>query len=193
MLGSCLGLLLGLTAITEAEAAGPRLDPRFADRWEHLDPRPANQFLINATTLGNFAGFDLGYRRGIGRHFSLGALLEYAYPNPGYGQLQGFGHTLETNVWIKRPWTGVYFSAALTIGHQYLFSLPELRSVAVGGGAGMGWSWDLTPHLNVGFLAGIRRMGVVERSTQICTVPNQCIFVAEGFKPRFSLTFGYRF
>jgi hypothetical protein len=36
-------------------------------------------------------------------------------------------------------------------------------------------------------------MGIVERSTQICTRPGQCIFVADGFKPRFTLTFGYRF
>jgi hypothetical protein len=184
-------------SVAQAAPSGPRptrrLDPRFADRWEHLGPRASNQALINATTLDNFAGFDLGYRRAFGRHFSLGGLLEYAYPNPGYGQLQGFGHTLETLIWIKRPWTGVYFSAALTVGHQYMFSLPELRAVAIGGSAGMGWSWDLSDHINVGFAASIRRMGVVAHAPQICTVPNQCIFVAEGFKPRFALTFGWRF
>jgi hypothetical protein len=190
LLASCLGSLAqpGL-----ASAKGPFLDPRFADRWEHLDPRPRNQFVIEANTLGNFAGFDLGYRRGLGRHFSLGALLEYAYPNPGYGQLQGFAHTLEGIVWVKRPWTGVYFAANLTVGHQFMFSLPELRTIALGGGLAIGWSWDLTAHINVGFSIGLRRMGVVERSTQICTVAGQCIFTAEGFQPRFTLTYGWRF
>lgn len=168
-------------------------DSRWADRWEHLDPRPRNLFLIEAITLGDFAGVDLGYRRAFGRHFSVGALLEYAYPKPGYGQLQGFGHTLEGIVWVKRPWTGVYFAATFTIGHQFVFSLPELRSVALGGGAAIGWAWDLTAQLGLGLSVGLRRMGVVERSTQICTVDDQCIFVEDGFKPRFALTFGYRF
>jgi hypothetical protein len=190
VLGSCLALL---TSSQPAAAAKPFNDPRWADRWEHLDPRLRNEFIIEATILGDFAGLDIGYRRGIGRHFSLGAMIEYAYPNPGYWQLQGVAHTLEAAIWIKRPWTGVYFSAGLTVGHQFLAPLPELRSVAVGGGAAIGWSWDLTQHINVGFAAGIRRMGVVERSTQICTRPGQCIFTAEGFKPRFTLTFGYRF
>ncbi len=176
-----------------ARAGGTFNDPRWADRWEHLDPRRRNEFMVQANTLGSFAGFDIGYRRGLGRHFSVGAMLEYAYPKPGYWQLQGVAHTLETAVWIKRPWTGVYFSAMLTVGHQFLVSLPKLHSVAIGGGAAMGWSWDLTNHINVGLSAGIRRMGVVERSTQICTVPGQCIFIIEGFEPRFSLTFGYRF
>jgi hypothetical protein len=189
VLASCSLLL----ASPSPAHAGPFHDPRWADRWEHLDPRPSNLFMIEANTLGNFAGVDLGYRRGFGRHFSLGALLEYAYPNPGYGQLQGLGHTLEAAVWVKRPWTGVFFTATLTVGHQFVFSLPELRAVAIGAGGAIGWSWDLTPHLDVGFSLGIRRMGMVERSPQICTVAGQCIFVAEGFKPRFTLTFAYRF
>lgn len=120
-------------------------------------------------------------------------MLEYAYPNPGYGQLQGFGHTLELAAWIQRPWTGVFFSATFTVGHQFLISIPELNSVALGAGAAIGWAWDLPFNLNLGVSVGVRRMGVVKRSTQICTVPGQCIFVAEGFKPRFALSFGYRF
>src|SRR5262245_3460801 len=86
-----LSSALLLCASRPASAGSPFNNPRWADRWEHLDPRPRNQLLIQAITLGNFAGVDLGYRRGLGRHFSLGGLLEYAYPHPGYGQLQGFG------------------------------------------------------------------------------------------------------
>jgi len=148
--------------------------------------------VIEANTLGNSSGVDLGYRRAFGRHVTLGALLEWAYPNPGYWLLQGFAHTLETAVWIKRPWTGVYFAANVTVGHQFLITLPELRTIAVGAGAAIGWSWDLTEHINVGFALGLRRMGVVERSTQICTVHDQCVFTADGFQPRFSLTFAWR-
>jgi len=164
------------------------------DRWEALDPRPPNELVLQAITLSDFAGVDFGYRRGIGRHFSLGALLEYTYPNPGYGNLQGFGHSLEGIVWVQRPWTGVYFATTVTVAHQFLYAVPKIRSVAVGGGAALGWSWDLQPYnLNVGFSVGLRRMGVVERSSQICTVPRQCILLAEEFVPRFTLTFGYRF
>src|SRR5690606_23881610 len=147
-LGSCLGLLAWSSP---AHAKWPFHDPRWADRWEHLDPRPRNQFVIEANTLGNSSGVDLGYRRAFGRHVTLGALLEWAYPNPGYWLLQGFAHTLETAVWIKRPWTGVYFAANVTVGHQFLITLPELRTIAVGAGAAIGWSWDLTEHINVGF------------------------------------------
>lgn len=193
MLASGLSLGLWLAPSTSTHAKEPVLDPRFADRWEHLDPRPRNQLALEFMILSNFTGLNLGYRRGLGRHFSLGGLLEYAYPNPGYAQLQGFAHTLETAVWIKRPWTGVYFAANLTVGHQFLFTLPELRTIAIGAGASIGWSWDLTRHINVGFSLGLRRMSVVERSTQICTVEGQCIFTAEGFLPRFTLTFGWRY
>ena len=163
------------------------------DRWEHLDPRLRNQVALEAIVLGDFFGVDFAYRRAFGRHVSVGAMLEYTYPNPGYGHLVGFGHTLEVVGWIKRPWTGVFFSAHFTLGHQFVISLPELSSVALGGGASMGWGWDLTPHLNLALAGGLRRMGVVEQSDQICTLPGQCIFTAPGFKPHFTLSFAYRF
>ena len=148
---------------------------------------------MQATTLGDFAGVGLGYRRALGHHFSLGARLEYAYPNPGYGQLEGFAHTVEAVGWIKRPWTGMYFSASVAVGHQFLISLPELSSVALGGGAAIGWSWDLPFHLNLDVSAGLRRMRMVKEATQICTIEDQCIFTSERFRPRFALSFGYRF
>jgi hypothetical protein len=163
------------------------------DRWEHLDPRAPNLASIGTLTLGDFAGIELGYRRALGRHMSAGALFEYAYPNPGYGHLIGFGHTLEVTGWIKRPWTGLFVSVGLTVGHQFLFQLPHLRTVALGGGVSIGWSWDITTHLNLMFSGGLRRMGVVDRSTQICTLEAQCIFTSEEFEPHFALTFGYRF
>ena len=148
---------------------------------------------MDALTIGNFAGVGLGYRRGIGRHFSLGAIFEYAYPNPGYGHLIGFGHTLEATAWIKRPWTGMFFTGSLTVGHQFSVTLPALRTVSFGGGVAVGWSWDMTRHLNVAFSGGLRRMGILDASTQICTLAGQCIYSETGFKPRFTLSFGYRF
>ena len=69
------------------------------DRWEHLDPRARNQIALEAMSLSDFFGVDFAYRRAIGRHMSLGAMLEYTYPNPGYGHLVGFGHTLEVIGW----------------------------------------------------------------------------------------------
>ncbi|GEM_PF-1937658 len=180
--------LLGAAVPSLAHAIEP-----VPDRFEHLDPRPPNLFLVQATTLREFAGFDIGYRRALGRHLSLGAMLEYVYPDPGFGQTQSLGYTVEAIGWIQRPWTGVYFAANVSVGHNFLLSVPRLGSVAVGGGIAMGWSWDLPYAINLGFSAGIRRMAMVHRSSEICTLPNQCIMVREDFVPRFTLSFGYRF
>lgn len=193
-------MLLVMASPRPVRASGPDADnplarrsDRWADRWEFMDPRPPNLLVADALVLGNFAGIGLGYSRALGRHASVGALFEYAYPNPGYGQLIGFGHTLEVTGWIKRPWNGLFVTLGLTLGHQVLFRLPELHTIALGGNVMVGWSWDLTPHINLAISGGVRRMGVVDRSTIICTVPNQCIFVDEDFRSRFALTFAYRF
>ena len=175
---------------TEAQAREPT---RFPDRFDFMDPRPANEFVIQSMTLSNFAGVNLGYRRAFGRHVSLGGIFEYAYPDPGYGQIQAIGHTVEVIGWIKRPWTGVYFAATFNVGHNFLFTVPGISSVALGGGASMGWSWDLTKHLNVGLSGGLRVMSMVRHAPEICTLASQCVMVKEGFVPRFTVTFGYRF
>src|SRR5690606_41580257 len=47
------------------------------------------------------------------------------------------------------------------LGQQFAVSLPRLATVALGGGVSMGWSWDLTRHVNVAFSGGLRRMGVI--------------------------------
>jgi hypothetical protein len=181
---------VGVLALVPARARA--IEP-IRDRWEHLDPRSPNLASIGAITLGDYAGIEFGYRRALGRHTTVGTLFEYAYPNPGYGQLIGFGHTLEVAGWIKRPWTGLFVAIGLTVGHQFLHRLPELRTVALGGSVAVGWSWDVTTHINLSLSGGLRRMGVVDRSTQICTVPGQCIFTSQEFEPRFALTFAYRF
>lgn len=188
-----MALLFALAPVPTAASGPIRSIGPIRDRWEHLDPRLPDQAAIEATTLGDFAGVSFAYRHAVGRHLSVGAMFEYAYPNPGYGHLVGFGHTLELAGWIKRPWTGLFVAVSMTVGHQFMFGLPRLRSVAMGGGASIGWSWDLTAHVNLALSGGLRRMGVLERSTQICTVENQCIFTAAGFKPRFALSFAYRF
>lgn len=179
---------LALLAPREAAAIEP-----LHDRWEHLDPRPQNEFVIQAATLSDYAGVNLGYRRALGRHLSLGLIFEYVYPDTGYAQLQGLAHTLEFIGWIQRPWLGIYFEASVTVGHNFLAAVPALDSVGVGGGASMGWSWDLPFNLNLGLAGGLRFMRQVDDSPLICTLPRQCVMVREEFVPRFSLTFGYRF
>lgn len=185
-------MVTGLLAMLGSPALAQAREP-IPDRFDFMDPRPANEVVIQAMTLSNFAGVNLGYRRAFGRHISLGGILEYAYPDAGYGQIQALGHTVEAIGWIKRPWTGVYFAATFTVGHNFLFNVPAISSVALGGGASMGWSWDLTPHLNVGVSGGLRFMSMVKQAPEICTLPSQCVMVEENFVPRFALTFGYRF
>jgi hypothetical protein len=186
-------LVVALALVPErAHAREPIVTPMH-DRWEFLDPRAPNLASLGAITLSDFAGVEFGYRRAVGRHMSVGALFEYAYPNPGYAQLIGFGHTLEVAGWIKRPWNGLFVAVGLTVGHQFLYRLPELRTVALGGGLSIGWAWDVTAHVNVTLSGGLRRMGIIDRSTQICTITDQCIFASQEYEPRFALTFAYRF
>ncbi|EDM77241.1 hypothetical protein PPSIR1_17315 [Plesiocystis pacifica SIR-1] len=163
------------------------------DRFSSLDPRPDNQFGIESITLSDYAGFGLVYRRGFVGHLSLGVRLEYTYPDVGYGQLQGFNHSVELTGWVKRPWIGPFFSGSFSVGHAFMFSVPSLSAVALGGGVDAGWAWDLTEHLGLAFSMGIRNTVVVRDATQICTLDDQCIVVREAFVPRFALTFGYRF
>ncbi|NVB42362.1 DUF3575 domain-containing protein [Pseudenhygromyxa sp. WMMC2535] len=177
-------------ALAPARARALRPIP---DRFEHLDPRPSNQLMLQATTLSNRAGVNLGYRRAFGRHFSLGASFEYVYPDVGYGHIQALGHTLEATGWISRPWLGVYFSLSFTVGQNFLFGAPSINAVALGGGGSMGWSWDFLDHLNLGIEGGLRRMSTVKQAPPICSRAEQCIMLREEFVPRFALTFGYRF
>lgn len=173
----------------EAEAAPPAV----ADRWTKLDPRPPNLVSARAITLSEFAGFDLGYRRALNHHFSLGVGLEYVYPDTGYGQIQALGHTVELAAWIARPWTGPYFAASFVVGHNFVFTIPELSSVAVGGGADFGWSWDLPYHINLGVSVGLRRLFPVRRAGPLCSLQRECVYLLDEFQPHFALSFGYRF
>ncbi len=146
-----------------------------------------------ATTVSEFAGFDLGYRRALGRHFSFGVALEYMYPDTGYGQIQAIGHTVELTTWIARPWLGPYFSASFTVGQNFVFAIPEIGSVAVGGGAEFGYSVDLTDHINLALSAGLRRMVPVHRAGPLCSLRRECVYLLDEFQPHFALSFGYRF
>ncbi|MFV8755704.1 hypothetical protein ACNOYE_34570 [Nannocystaceae bacterium ST9] len=148
---------------------------------------------VRAITLSEFAGVEIGYRRALSRHFSFGVGLEYAYPDAGYGQIQAIGHQAELTAWIARPWIGPYFSASFVVGHNFLFSVPELRLLALGGGADFGWSWDLPFHINLGVSVGLRRMVPVERSGPLCSLRRECVYLLDEFQPHFGLSFGYRF
>jgi len=181
--------LVFLLLASRVEAAPPSV----ADRWTLLDPRPANHVSIRATTLSDFAGFDLGYRRALGHHLSFGVSLEYMYPDTGYGQIQAIGHGLELAVWIARPWVGPYFAATFNVGQNFVFTIPELNSLAIGGGADFGWSWDLPFHINLGVAVGLRRMKPVKESGPLCSLRRECVYLFDEFQPHFALSFGYRF
>ncbi|NJK31328.1 MAG: hypothetical protein HC927_02320 [Deltaproteobacteria bacterium] len=95
--------------------------------------------------------------------------------------------------WIARPWYGPFFAASMTLGHGFVSAIPELDILAFGGGLAFGYSWDLPFGFNLAISGGLRRMEILERDGQICTLPGHCVFASEEFLPRFELTFGYRF
>lgn len=92
-----------------------------------------------------------------------------------------------------RPWVGPYFAANFTVGHNFVFSIPELSSVSVGGGADFGWSWDLPFNINLGVAVGLRRLVPVVRAGPLCSLHRECVFLIDEFQPQFGLSFGYRF
>lgn len=167
--------------------------PPVLDRFAELDPRPPNHASIRAITVSEFAGVELGYRRALGHHLSLGATFEYVYPDAGYGQIQALGHRLELAAWIARPWTGPYFAGEFVVGQNFVFSIPELDAVALGGGVDFGWMVDLPFHINLGLSLGIRRMAPVRRDGPLCTLRRECVYLLDEFQPHFGLSFGYRF
>lgn len=180
--------MLGLLAPELVHAAPPA-----HDRFAELDPRPPNLVSIRAITVHNFAGVEFGYRRALSRHLSFGVGLEYVYPSAGYGQIQTLGHRVELAAWIARPWVGPYFAAHLVVGQTFLFTIPELDAVSVGGGAEFGWSWDLPFHINLGVSVGLRRVFVVHRDGPVCSLRHECVYLRDQFQPQFGLSFGYRF
>ncbi len=156
-------------------------------------PATPNNVTFGSSLVRNFAGADLGYRRYLGWRLSAGAALEYLYAHPGFEYLQGAGQRVEVALWATEVFNGPYVAADVLASQQFLARDSRVRSVAVGGGADLGWNWMVGFGLNVGISAGVRRSKVISRSPLICTRAGECPFISEDFMPRFALNLSYAF
>jgi hypothetical protein len=186
----------GLLASAEAAARGPAPEPTSDPRVvRSATPKAAarNDFTIATTFVRDFAGTDLLYRRHLGWRVSGGVAVEYLYAHPGFEYLQGAAERVELAIWPSRVFAGPFLAAHVAASQQFLARDATVRSVALGGGADVGWNWMLGFGLNVGVAAGVRRSTVVSSTDLICTRVGECPFAREDFMPRFALQLSWAF
>lgn len=152
-----------------------------------------NDLSLATTLVRDFAGTEVLYRRHLGWRLSGGAAVEYLYAHPGFEYLQGAAERVELAIWPSRVFAGPFLAAHFAASQQFLARDAGVRSVAVGGGADVGWNWMLGFGLNVGIAAGVRRSAVVESTDLICTRDAECPFAREDFMPRFALQLSWAF
>jgi hypothetical protein len=160
------------------------------------EPRPA--IGRNAIVLGTHAKIpdwatSIGYQRGLGRRFSVGAALEYGYQARGYWHLQGVGETLSGQVWLGRTFHGVFAEASLTAAHQFLVQQPRFSTTALVPGVGLGFRWTHKSGLLLGASGGLRWGREVDGSNIICTRAQYCTSVRQGAYTRITADIGFVF
>lgn len=152
----------------------------------------------NALVLGTHAkipdwALSLTYQRVLGRRFSVGAGIEYGFQANGYWHLQGVGETLSGQVWLGKPFNGVFAEGSVTLAHQFLVRQPRLSTTAVVPGIGLGFRWTHRSGLTVGASGGLRWGAVVDDSELVCTRPKYCTSVREGAYARITADLGFVF
>lgn len=160
------------------------------------DPRPPRQ--RNAIVLGTHAKIpdwatSLGYQRGFGRRYSVGAGLEYGYQARGYWHLQGVSETVAGQVWLGRIFHGVFAEASLSVAHQFLVRLPRLSTTALVPGLGIGFRWTHPSGLLLGASGGLRWGRNVDASEIVCTRAKYCTSVRPGAYTRITADIGFVF
>ncbi|MEM7151846.1 MAG: hypothetical protein AAF799_03345 [Myxococcota bacterium] len=138
-------------------------------------------------------GVAIGYQRVLGRRFSVGAALEYGFQPNGYWHLQGVGETLSSQVWLGRPFNGVFAEASLTVLHQFLVQQPRLSTTAIAPGIGMGFRWTHHSGLTLGASGGLRWGRIVDPSDIVCTRAIYCTSVREGAYAKITADVGFVF
>jgi hypothetical protein len=180
-------------AVSAALASGQALAANREGVRQVVKPATPNNLTIGSTLVRDFAGTDLVYRRHLGWRVTAGAALEYLFAHPGFDYLQGAAERVELTLWASRVFHGPFFSAHAVASQQFLARDSSVRSLALGGGADVGWNWMLGFGLNVGFSAGVRRSKVLRETSLICTRDDECPFVRQDFTPRFALQISYAF
>lgn len=200
---------LGFAAQVSTVAAAPSAPPSAptsaapsAPRPEAEAERPASAHgpgdRRNAIVLGTQAripdwGTSLTYQRALGQRFSLGAGLEYGYQPPGYWHLQGVGESLSGQIWLGRPFHGVFAEGSLTVLHQFLVRQPRLATTALAPGLSLGFRWTHRSGLTVGGSAGLRWGRILSDSALVCSRPKYCTSVRQGPYAKITADLGYVF
>lgn len=136
---------------------------------------------------------SVGYQRALGRRFSVGGALEYGYQASGYWHLQGVSETLSGQLWLGRPFHGVFAEASMTVAHQFLVRQPRLSSTALAPGMGLGFRWTHRSGLTLGASGGLRWGRNVAPSNVVCTRPKYCTSVRGGAYANITADIGFVF
>lgn len=192
-----LAAVVSLAATTPAAAAAAPAQASPAPAAE-ASPGHGPGDRRNAVVLGTQAKIpdwatSFTYQRAFGRRLSIGAGLEYGYQPLGYWHLQGVGESLSGQVWLGRPFHGVFAEGSLTVLHQFLVRQPRLTTTALAPGLSLGFRWTHRRGLMVGGSAGLRWGRTVQDSDLICSRPKVCTSVRGGPYARITIDLGYVF
>ncbi len=149
------------------------------------DPAADAHSRRNAITMRTHAkvpdwAVSFGYQRALGRRFSVGAALEYSFQPLRYWHLQGVGEVVSGQVWLGRPFHGVFAETSLMVAHQFLARRPGLSTTSLVPGVGMGFRWTHRSRLTLGASGGLRWGRTVVPSDIVCTRPKFCTSVRQG-------------
>ncbi|MCB9713042.1 MAG: hypothetical protein H6712_04260 [Myxococcales bacterium] len=201
-----LGALLGATSLASPAAAATPADASVTAKasgeteasGEAEAPAEAPAPRRNAVVMRTHAkvpdwALSLGYQRALGRRFSVGGALEYGFQAPGYWHLQGVSESFSSQVWLGRPFHGVFAEGSLTVAHQFLVRQPRLSSTALVPGLGLGFRWTHRSGLTLGASGGLRWGRTVAPSDVICTRPKYCTSVRPGAYANITADIGFVF
>lgn len=190
--------LLSTTSLARTATASPTAPAPKTEASEEptTEPEPAPR--RNAVVMRTHAKIpdwatSLGYQRALGKRFSVGGALEYGYQANGYWHLQGISETLSGQLWLGRPFHGVFAETSLTVAHQFLVRQPQLSSTALVPGLGLGFRWTHRSGLTLGASGGLRWGRMVAASDVVCTRPKYCTSIRKGAYANITADVGFVF
>ncbi|MCH9685723.1 MAG: hypothetical protein K0V04_30100 [Deltaproteobacteria bacterium] len=178
-----------------ANVDGVVAEPSEADDAEVDEPTGPRRNTVVMRTHARIPDWavSFGYQRALGRRFSVGAAFEYGFQPRRYWHLQGMGEVLSGQVWLGRPFHGVFAEASMMVAHQFLARRPKLSTTAIVPGIALGFRWTHRSGLTLGGSGGLRWGRTVSKSDIICTRPKFCTTVRQGAYAHLTADIGFVF